>query len=53
VARLIVMLVISLAIRVIGFTGWWAQANSWRGALRVALAGMFCSRPCRIRQRVC
>jgi uncharacterized membrane protein len=40
-APLIVMLVIWLAIRAIGFAGWWARANSWRGALRVALAGMF------------
>ena len=38
---MLVMLVVWLAIRVIGFTGWWAQAHSWRGALRVALAGMF------------
>jgi uncharacterized membrane protein len=40
-AALIVMLVIWLASRVVGAAGWWAQANSWRGALRVALAGMF------------
>lgn len=40
-APLIVMLVIWVAIRVIGFAGWWAQANSSRWALRVALAGMF------------
>jgi uncharacterized membrane protein len=40
-APLIVMLVIWLTTRVIGFAGWWAQANSWRGALRAALAGMF------------
>ena len=40
-APLIVMLGIWLAVRVVGFSGRWAQANSWRGALRVALAGMF------------
>jgi hypothetical protein len=40
-APLIVMLAIWLAVRAIGFAGWWALANSWRGALRVALAGMF------------
>ena len=40
-APLIVMFVIWLTTRAIGFAGWWAQANSWRGALRTALAGMF------------
>ena len=40
-APLIVMLVIWPVIRLIAVTGWWAQANSWRGALRFALAGMF------------
>jgi uncharacterized membrane protein len=40
-APLIVMLVIWLATRVMGLTGWWAQANSSRWALRIALAGMF------------
>jgi uncharacterized membrane protein len=38
---LIVMLVLWLVSRAIGSVGWWAQTNSWRGALRVALAGMF------------
>src|SRR5512138_1334371 len=40
-APLIVMLVSWLIARVIGVTGVWDQADSWTGALRVALAAMF------------
>jgi uncharacterized membrane protein len=40
-APLIVMLGIWVGVRVIGLTGLWAQANSSRWALRVALAAMF------------
>lgn len=38
---LIVMLVSWLIARVIGVTGMWHQADSWTGALRIALAAMF------------
>lgn len=40
-APLIVMLVAWLVARSIGFTGVWPQADSWRAALRIALAAMF------------
>ena len=40
-APLIVMLVAWLVARSIGFTGAWPQADSWRAALRIALAAMF------------
>ena len=40
-APLIVMLVCWAAARLVGFTGLWAQADSWSGALRFALTAMF------------
>ena len=40
-APLIVMLVSWLVVRAIGVTGMWHQADSWTGALRIALAAMF------------
>lgn len=40
-APLIVMLAAWSSARVIGFTGVWTQADSWSGALRIALAAMF------------
>jgi uncharacterized membrane protein len=40
-APLIVMLVVWLVARSIGFTGVWPPADSWSGALRFALAAMF------------
>ena len=40
-APLVVMLGAWFLSRLIGFTGWWADADSWRGALRYGLAGMF------------
>jgi uncharacterized membrane protein len=40
-APLIVMLVSWLVARSIGFTGLWQQADSWTGALGIALAAMF------------
>ena len=40
-APLIVMLAAWSGARVIGFTGVWTQADSWSGALRIALAAMF------------
>jgi uncharacterized membrane protein len=40
-APLIVMVVIWVALRVVGLTGWWARAKSSRWALRLALASMF------------
>ena len=40
-APLIVMLAAWLVARSIGFTGVWSQADSWSGALRIALAAMF------------
>jgi uncharacterized membrane protein len=40
-APLIVMLVSWLAARSIGVAGIWHQADSWAGALRIALAAMF------------
>jgi uncharacterized membrane protein len=40
-APLIVMLAAWLLARSIGFTGVWPQADSWSGALRIALAAMF------------
>jgi uncharacterized membrane protein len=41
VAPLIVMLVVWVVVRLIGLAGLWQQADSWVGALRVALAAMF------------
>lgn len=40
-APLIVMLVSWLVARAIGVTGLWRHADSWTGALRIALAAMF------------
>jgi uncharacterized membrane protein len=40
-APLIVMLTVWLLSRLIGTTGLWLDADSWTGALRVALAAMF------------
>ena len=40
-APLIVMLVSCLVARSIGVSGMWHQADSWTGALRIALAAMF------------
>jgi uncharacterized membrane protein len=40
-APLIVMLAAWLLARSIGFGGVWTQADSWSGALRIALAAMF------------
>src|SRR4029450_13396356 len=40
-APLIVMLAAWLLARSIGFGGVWPQADSWSGALRIALAAMF------------
>ena len=40
-APLIVMVVSLVAVRSLGLTLSWHQANSWRGALRFALAAMF------------
>lgn len=40
-APLFVMLVSWLVARSIGVTGMWHQADSWTGALRIALAAMF------------
>src|SRR5262249_51575651 len=40
-APLIVMLAAWLVARSIGATGLWLQADSWTGALRIALAAMF------------
>jgi len=40
-APLIVMLTAWLAVRVVGGTGLWLDADSWTGALRIALATMF------------
>lgn len=40
-APLIVMLVCWVAARSAGLAGLWHEANSWSGALRFALAGMF------------
>jgi uncharacterized membrane protein len=40
-APLIVMLAIWFVSRGVGAAGWWPRANSWRGALRLGLAGMF------------
>src|SRR5262245_44189018 len=40
-APLIVMLAAWLVARWIGLTGVWPQADSWSGALRIALAAMF------------
>ena len=40
-APLIVMLAAWLVTRSIGFAGVWLQADSWSGALRIALAVMF------------
>jgi uncharacterized membrane protein len=40
-APLIVMLVSWLVARSIGVSGLWHQADSWTGALRIALAAMF------------
>jgi len=40
-APLVVMLGVWFVSRLIGFAGWWPPADSWRGALRFALAGMF------------
>ena len=40
-APLIVMLAAWLVARVLGFAGVWSQADSWSGALRIALAAMF------------
>ena len=40
-APLIVMLVSWLIARAIGVIGMWHQADSWTGALRIALAAMF------------
>ena len=40
-APLIVMLVAWLVARLAGTAGLWLQADSWTGALRIALAAMF------------
>ena len=40
-APLIVMLAAWLLARLLGFTETWPQADSWTGALRIALAAMF------------
>jgi uncharacterized membrane protein len=40
-APLIVMLAAWLIVRSIGLTGLWLAADSWSGALRIALAAMF------------
>lgn len=40
-APLIVMLATWLAARLLGFAEMWPQADSWTGALRIALAAMF------------
>ena len=40
-APLIVMLAAWLVARLVGTTGLWLQADSWTGALRIALAAMF------------
>jgi uncharacterized membrane protein len=40
-APLIFMLGVWLVARLIGSTGLWLQADSWNGALRIALAAMF------------
>ena len=40
-APLIVMLAAWLVARSVGATGLWLQADSWTGALRIALAAMF------------
>ena len=40
-APLIVMLVAWLVARSVGTTGLWLQADSWTGALSIALAAMF------------
>ena len=40
-APLIVMLAAWSCARLIGFTGLWPPADSWSGALRIALAAMF------------
>jgi uncharacterized membrane protein len=40
-APLIVMIVSWIVVRAIGFTGVWDQTDTWRGALRFALAAMF------------
>jgi uncharacterized membrane protein len=40
-APLMVMITGWLFARVLGYAGWWPQASSWKGALRVALALMF------------
>lgn len=40
-APLIVMTALWLLFRALGVAGFWPHANSWRGALRFALAGMF------------
>jgi len=40
-APLIVMLAVWLAARLMGATGVWLQAESWTGALRIAMAAMF------------
>jgi uncharacterized membrane protein len=40
-APLIVMLIGWLGARSLGFAGVWPQADSWNGALRIALAAMF------------
>lgn len=40
-APLIVMLVAWIVARLVGVTGLWVAADSWSGALRIALAAMF------------
>jgi uncharacterized membrane protein len=40
-APLIIMLAVWLVARSIGLTGAWPQADSWTGALRIALVAMF------------
>jgi uncharacterized membrane protein len=40
-APLIVMLTVWLIARLLGTTGLWLEADSWTGALRIALAAMF------------
>ena len=40
-APLIIMLAAWLVARSVGTTGLWLQADSWTGALRIALAAMF------------
>src|SRR5215216_513063 len=40
-APFVVMVIGWIAARLVGGLGWWSPADSWIGALRFALAGMF------------